>query len=102
MPRVARPNSTTEPIKVGRRPNRSPNTPAKAVPTAMPTRPRATMGAKSARVTPHSLMIAGIAKPSTWLSNPSRTMVDATSAITSFWYPVQRPSSIRVPTSTTA
>ena len=66
----------------------------------MPTKPMAKMGAKAARETFHSLVSAGRAKPSTWLSKPSRTTASAAMTRTSFWYPVQRPSSTSGPMST--
>ena len=80
---VAAPNRNTLAISTSRRPMRSATMPAQALPTAMPTRPAATAGAKAALVMPHSLISAGMAKPISCPSKPSMTIARAASVTTS-------------------
>src|SRR6185503_15408749 len=66
----------------------------------MPMSPDITTGIKSSRLTPHSCMIEGIARPISCPSNPSRTIDSAASSTPSFWNPVHGPLSMLSPTST--
>ncbi len=84
MAQVAAPNTSTLPITAHRRPKRSANRPAQALPIPMPISPAATAGAKALRVMPHSLMITGMAKPISCPSKPSITMDSAASMTTIF------------------
>ncbi len=63
MAQVAVPNRITLAMTAMRRPKRSANSPAQALPMPMPISPAATAGAKASRVIPHSLIISGMAKP---------------------------------------
>ncbi|MCY1534124.1 hypothetical protein D9M68_694830 [compost metagenome] len=84
MAQVAAPNTKTLAMTASRRPNRSANRPAQALPMPMPTSPAATAGANASRVIPHSWIISGMAKPMSWPSKPSSTMEKAASSTTIF------------------
>ena len=83
-----------------RRPMRSPNIPPMAPPIIIPSGLSARTVEKAPRGSDHSFMSDGTALPSNWLSTPSRMIVSAVPRMSSFWYVVQRPSSITWPTST--
>src|SRR5450755_3538963 len=99
---VAAPKRNTLAITAMRRPKRSANRPAQALPIAMPSSPAATAGASAPRVMPHSLMIEGRAKPISWPSKPSVTMAIAAMKTTTFCIVVYGPSSRTRPISTGA
>jgi hypothetical protein len=83
-----------------RRPTRSPSMPPVAPPIIMPSGAIASTAVNGARGSCHSRINAGITLPSSWLSMPSSTIASAVPATSSFWYPLQRPSSMTDATST--
>src|SRR5262245_39874087 len=68
-------------------------------PITMPNIPAVSTHAKAERSNPHSPISAGTAAPSSWLSSPSKIMVSAVVPTSTFWYPLQCPSSRSEPTS---
>src|SRR5450830_1640950 len=102
MAQVAAPKISTLPMMAQRRPKRSANKPAQALPRPIPIRPAATAGAKALRVMPHSLISTGIAKPINWPSKPSMTMDSAARQTTNFCIVVKTPSSRVLPMSMAA
>ena len=81
---VSSPNATTLPMSATRRPRRSPTTPPIAPPSIIPTMPAVWTGTKAGRGSRHSRINAGSAAPSSWLSSPSRMIVIAVAATSSF------------------
>src|SRR6185436_12646393 len=82
--KVSRPNVMTLPSSAIRRPRRSPSTPPTAPPIIMPTRPAVCTGTNAGRGRFHSRISAGTAAPRSWLSRPSRMIVIAVPATSSF------------------
>src|SRR2546426_1045215 len=66
----------------------------------MPIMPAASTDANAGRGRLHSFIIAGTAAASSWLSRPSRMIVSAVAATSSFWSPLHAPSSRIAATST--
>ena len=82
---VSTANDSTLKSSAERRPMRSPSMPPSAPPTIMPKGPIASTFAKALRGSDHSAISVGSAFPSSWLSTPSRMMVSAVPAMSSFW-----------------
>jgi len=82
---VRAPNTTTLPSSATRRPKRSPTNPPIKPPTIMPTMPAVWTGTNAGRARCHSLISAGSAAASSWLSRPSRMIVIAAANTRSFW-----------------
>jgi len=81
---VAEPKRKTLAMTAIRRPKRSANNPAHALPIPIPMSPAATAGANASRVMPHSWIINGMAKPISCPSKPSRTIENAAIRTTIF------------------
>jgi len=84
MPSVSAPNVSMLPMSATRRPNRSPMMPPSVEPMIMPTKLIAATFAKAARGSDHSRIMEGMARPSSWLSTPSKMIVSAVRDTTSF------------------
>src|SRR5436190_19830565 len=68
----------------------------------MPSSAAASTDANAGRPSDHSRISEGTAAPRSWLSSPSKMIVSAVAATSSFWYRLHCPSSRTAPTSIAA